>query len=99
MPARSALALVFALGLLGGCGESASTPTDPTHAPEGVRPGSHEDWCEEHRVPESQCTRCNPALIPAFQATNDWCAEHGLPESQCRLCHPDLVIERPAAGS
>jgi hypothetical protein len=42
------------------------------------------------------CTRCNPDLIPAFQATGDWCAEHGLPESQCRACNPDLVIERPA---
>jgi len=42
------------------------------------------------------CTRCNPALVPAFRATGDWCEEHGLPESQCRACNPDLVIERPA---
>ena len=66
------------------------------HAPADVKPGSHEDWCEEHQVPESLCTRCNPALIPAFQATGDWCPEHGLPESQCRICHPDLRIERAA---
>ena len=52
--------------------------------------------CGEHGVPESMCTRCNPALIPAFRATGDWCDEHGLPESQCRACNPDLVIERPA---
>jgi hypothetical protein len=43
------------------------------HAPRGVTPGSHEDWCGEHGVPESQCTSCNPALIPAFKATKDWC--------------------------
>lgn len=65
------------------------------HAPNGVKPGSHEDWCEEHAVPESQCTRCNPALIPAFKATGDWCAEHAVPESQCLKCNPKLQIVRP----
>ena len=73
------------------------TPASPslTHAPAGVVPGSHEDWCEEHQVPESVCTRCDPSLIPAFKATNDWCDEHGLPESQCLACKPDLEIIRP----
>jgi hypothetical protein len=66
------------------------------HAPAGVVPGSYEDWCTEHAVPETQCTRCNPELIAAFKATNDWCAEHGLPESQCLACNPDLKIVRPA---
>lgn len=65
------------------------------HAPAGYEPGSHEDWCGGHAVPESQCTRCNPSLIPAFKASGDWCAEHGLPESQCLICNPDLKIERP----
>ena len=60
-----------------------------------VKPGSHDDWCPEHKVPESQCTRCNAALIPAFKATKDWCPEHGLPESQCLLCNPGLKIKRP----
>lgn len=65
------------------------------HAPESAAPGSHADWCAEHEVPESMCTRCNPSLTPAFQATGDWCAEHGLPESQCHACNPDLHIVRP----
>lgn len=80
----------------------AADPTPPApgpgHAAAGVKPGSHEDWCGEHQVPESLCTRCNPSLIAAFKATNDWCAEHDLPESQCRLCNPDLKIVRPPAG-
>lgn len=58
-------------------------------------PGSHEDWCTEHAVPESQCTRCNPTLSAAFKATADWCEEHALPESQCHACNPGLQIERP----
>jgi len=65
------------------------------HAPADVVPGFHEDWCGEHQVPESLCTRCNPELIAAFKATNDWCGEHGLPESQCLVCNPELKIERP----
>lgn len=65
------------------------------HAAEGARPGSHEDWCDEHQVPESQCTRCDPTLVAAFKATGDWCEEHGLPESQCLKCNPDLKIVRP----
>jgi hypothetical protein len=65
------------------------------HAQSGVQPGSHEDWCGEHQVLESMCTRCNPSLIAAFKATGDWCEEHGLPESQCLNCSPELKIERP----
>lgn len=72
---------------------------DGAHAPSTVKPGSHEDWCGEHQVPESQCTRCNPDLIPAFKATGDWCPEHGLPESQCSKCNPGLEIVRPPKGS
>lgn len=74
----------------------ASDANATEHAPAGVVPGSYEDWCGEHGVPESVCTRCNADLIPAFQATGDWCAEHGLPESQCLTCNPGLVITRPA---
>ncbi len=98
--------ILFALALLA-CGGSAPepatgvaapapAPAPSTHAASDVVPGSHADWCGEHAVPESQCTRCDGALIPAFQATGDWCAEHGLPESQCLQCNPDLKIERPA---
>jgi len=74
---------------------AAASVAAPTHAAQGVRPGSHEDWCGEHQVPESLCTRCNSSLIAAFKATGDWCEEHGLPESQCLICNPDLKIERP----
>ncbi|MES2639614.1 MAG: hypothetical protein V4850_09015 [Myxococcota bacterium] len=79
---------------------SAAAPVAPAadagHADAGVKPGSHEDWCAEHAVPESQCTQCNSSLTAAFKATDDWCAEHGLPESHCKKCNPELKIERPA---
>ncbi len=57
--------------------------------------GSYEDWCGEHAVPESKCTRCNTALVAAFKATGDWCAEHGLPESHCVKCDPSRKMTRP----
>jgi hypothetical protein len=69
------------------------------HAPAHAKPGSYEDWCAEHQVPESLCTRCNASLVAAFKATGDWCAEHGLPESQCLACNPNLKIERPPRKS
>lgn len=75
-----------------------ATPGDVAHAghaPSGVVPGSHADWCGEHAVPESQCSRCDSTLVAAFKATDDWCPEHGLPESQCLVCNPELKIERP----
>jgi hypothetical protein len=101
--------LLLSLFTFGGCDKQDSAPkAEPTeekapaakeHATEnaaaGIKPGSHEDWCGEHQVPESLCTRCNPSLIAAFKATGDWCPEHDLPESQCLICNPDLKIVRP----
>lgn len=95
------VACAFALLTLSACEKTPAGPAsnaDPSasaHAPAGAKPGSHEDWCGEHQVPESQCTRCNPSLAAAFKATGDWCASHDLPESQCLACNPDLKIERP----
>ena len=88
---------IVSLFALGCAQEQATTNSQQTaqHASPEVVPGSYEDWCGEHAVPESQCTRCNPELIAAFKATGDWCEEHGLPESQCLTCNPDIKIERP----
>ncbi len=47
------------------------------------------DWCREHGVPESVCTRCNSTLIADFKNKGDWCKEHEVPESQCFKCHPE----------
>jgi hypothetical protein len=103
------LMLPAALLLAAGCGskepgagarpaatqEAAAAPAGEGHAAANVVPGSYEDWCAEHEVPESQCTRCDASLIPAFQAAGDWDAAHGLPKSQCMICDPQLKIVRP----
>ena len=73
---------------------AAATADGGSHA-EGVVPGSYADWCDEHGVPETACTRCDASLIAAFKATGDWCEEHGVPKSQCVSCDPALTITRP----
>jgi len=100
--------LLLSLGLVvSGCGKQVENAAETgknaqpgndtkAHAATEVVPGSYEDWCGEHSVPESACTRCDASLIAAFKATNDWCAEHTLPESQCLRCNPNLKIVRPA---
>lgn len=62
---------------------------------ESVVPGSYEDWCGEHSVPESKCTLCNASLVATFKAVNDWCAEHSVPGSQCVKCDPSRKMVRP----
>ena len=42
--------------------------TDNGHDLGGGAEASSGDWCSEHRVPESACTRCRPELAAAFQA-------------------------------
>jgi hypothetical protein len=103
---RSALVVFCLLGT--GCPEQGAqksapppTPTTPTTpATEGatktaplVPQRQAADWCAEHVVPESICTRCNASLIDGFKAKKDWCNEHNLPESQCTTCHPDLKVK------
>jgi len=105
---RHSIILLACALLLGGCGggstssQTGGSETTGTSSPatsEGhaanIVPGSYEDWCEDHQVPETQCTRCDPSLSAAFQAAGDWDAEHGLPMSQCLKCNPDLKIVRP----
>jgi len=110
MKATLLLSMLAVLLVASGCGskgtqsqtaqeetvQPAAPPSGEGHAVAAeVVPGSHEDWCDEHGVPETQCTRCDPSLIPAFQAANDWDAEHGLPMSQCTIHDPNLKITRP----
>lgn len=74
----------FAL-LAGGCGD----PAPPAPTANATTPPAEGAFCEEHGVLEAVCTKCNPKLIPVFQAKGDWCQEHEFPESFCPICHPE----------
>jgi hypothetical protein len=92
---RNAFCAVLLASLPVGCGgEEPRQGTSPQPKAETRAPLIQNvevaDWCKEHAVPESVCTRCNASLIPDFQKKGDWCKEHSLPESQCIECHPEL---------
>lgn len=85
-----ALVLALACGMAG-CGEAEKPAAVAAGSPQAA--STTPDWCSEHGVPESVCTRCNASLIAAFKAKKDWCTEHTLPESQCVPCHPELAAK------
>jgi cobalt-zinc-cadmium efflux system membrane fusion protein len=54
-----------------------------------------DDWCEEHRVPESICVECNPDLLPPPPHTG-WNKEFGVHD--CPYYNPG-VIQTPGPVS
>ncbi|MBL8765276.1 MAG: RND transporter [Phycisphaerae bacterium] len=68
---------------------SAAKP-DTTKTAGTTEKADEAEWCAEHGVPESICTKCNPKLIADFKQKGDWCKEHSVPESQCIQCDPTL---------
>ena len=93
------LVALFVFVTMSAFAAESAKPAKDLDGAQGARPGSYEDWCTEHGVPESLDTRCDKSLIPAFKATGDWDEKHGLPLSQCKKCNPKLKIVRPPKGS
>ena len=82
-----------------GCSSQSSDSAESGAAKEqalATRPDKAEpnDWCKEHALPESMCTKCHPELAEKYKEAGDFCAEHGLPESVCPKCNP---IDPPGA--
>jgi len=84
-----AILALYLLVALAGCARDPSEP-QRTVVPdgEGVEFSVANDWCAEHALPESKCTKCNPTLTDAYMESGDWCAGHGFPESVCPSCNP-----------
>jgi hypothetical protein len=84
-----------------GCGEAAPGKPAPAAAPAPasapvIPVKKAADWCKEHGVPESACTKCNTDLVAGFKAKGDWCDKHGLPMSQCVECDPSVAAKLAA---
>ena len=77
--------------------EAPAAPTRTEAAPGAPAAADPTDWCAEHALPESKCTRCNPELIPRFMGASDWCAAHAFPESACPKCNPMTPPGKAAA--
>ena len=48
-------------------------------------------WCEEHGVPESECSMCSSKVAKECKAKGDWCDKHDRAKSQCFICDPSLM--------
>lgn len=47
-------------------------------------------WCDEHGIPEAECSMCSPKVAKAFKDKGDWCEKHERAKSQCFICDPKL---------
>jgi hypothetical protein len=93
------LAAVFAL-LAGGCGQGgekggqakdAGGKEKPAQVAQGKgKEGSRHEgwWCDEHGVPEAECSMCSAKAAAEFKKKGDWCNEHDRARSQCFACDP-----------
>lgn len=93
-----ALAVVALIGF-GGCSRE-SPKADQVGTTMKVAEKKEHDhsgwWCEEHGVPEAECSMCSGKAAADFKKKGDWCAKHDRAKSQCFLCDPSLK-ERYAA--
>lgn len=48
-------------------------------------------WCDEHGVPEHECSMCSSKAAKEFKAKGDWCDKHDRAKSQCFICEPSLM--------
>lgn len=99
---------LLAAGLLAGCGQPADTAkagkaTDGHHADDGHDHGKgakrtvHDHsgwWCDEHGIPEAECSMCSSKVYKECQAKGDICDKHpDRAKSQCFICNPALQAE------
>lgn len=92
------LSLFAALGFLAaGCGDP-----KPKTAAKGKETGKevaakdskgHDHsgwWCNEHGIPELECSMCQDKVAKECKAKGDWCDKHDRAKSQCFICDPSL---------
>lgn len=88
---------LLAAGLLPGCGQ----PADTAKAGKVERGHTENDkhdhsgwWCDEHGVPEAECSLCSGRVYKECQAKGDICEKHpDRAKSQCFICNPALKAE------
>jgi hypothetical protein len=91
------VSLLVALVLIGaGCGPQGDTKGGPDKGTPAAKTDekSKEDckhtgfWCEEHGLPEAECSPCNSKVAAEFKRKGDWCDQHDRALSQCFVCNP-----------
>ncbi len=91
----TALFALLAAGALiaAGCGatDGEAKQEGETKPPAGAKADTKHDgwWCDEHGIPEAECSMCSAKVAKACKAKGDWCAEHERAKSQCFKCNPN----------
>jgi len=101
--AGAALGLASVLAFIGaGCADKPDHAKDKgkTAVAKGHTAGDGHDhakdtkhegwWCDEHGIPEAECSMCSPKVAKDCKAKGDWCDQHDRAKSQCFLCDPKL---------
>jgi hypothetical protein len=101
------LALVTAFAL-SGCGQAdnvggqakdTSRKKEPAQVAKNEEKKVHDHsswWCDEHGVPEAECSMCSAKVAAAFKKKGDWCEKHDRAKSQCFICDPSLEAKYAA---
>ncbi len=89
--ALSLLALFAVLALFaGGCGKAEERQRQAQSKTEPRAESKHAGWwCDEHGIPEEECSMCSPKLEKECKAKGDWCEKHNRALSQCFTCNPE----------
>lgn len=89
--------IVLTVGVFGGCNKNTSAEkksSAPGKAASGKgaeASGAHEGWwCDEHGIPEEECSMCNAKVAAECKRKGDWCEKHDRAKSQCFICDPKL---------
>ncbi len=72
-----------------GCAQQ-SSDTQPSDSSANSQEGHDHGgwWCDEHGIPEENCSMCSKKAADEFKEKGDWCDEHNRAESQCFQCDP-----------
>ncbi len=103
---RAGVGLSLFVGLVllaGGCSQSGSTggQAKDTSKDKPGQVAKNDDkkdgdskhsgwWCDEHGVPEAECSMCSAKVAAEFKKKGDWCEKHDRAKSQCFICDPKL---------
>jgi hypothetical protein len=91
---------IFAL-IVGGCGQvdnksdqakEKDTKGKPSQSVQAKQDDKKEHdhsgwWCDEHGIPEGECSMCSAKVAAEFKKKNDWCEKHDRAKSQCFICN------------
>lgn len=97
--AGAALCLCAGLALFAaGCaGEATKPKADAKKPAEKGEATAHSGWwCDEHGIPEAECSMCQVKVAAECKKKGDWCEKHDRAKSQCFLCDPSLKAKYAA---